>query len=218
MGVKVEYLYGLLGARGGGTGRVVFNNIRVPEDNIVGELHGGAEIFDRMMIPERLTSAGGALGAGRAALEVAAKYSMKRKAFGRTIREFQAVSFSIADAVSKMDSARALAWVAAKSVDSGIDSRRIVSEAKKICTEAAWETVNRAMQVMGGIGYTTVYPVERLLRDIRLMLIWTGTNEIMNLLIQHEYYRELIKEMEMGEGRDIEKDAIDGSEEEKVFE
>ena len=65
--------------------------------------------------------------------------------------------------------------------------------AKKFATDAAWEIVNHAMQIMGGIGYTNVYPIERLLRDIRLALIWTGTNEIMNLIIQHGYYQEALR-------------------------
>lgn len=218
MGAKVEYLYGLMGTRGGGTGRVVFPGIRVPGENLVGQLNAGGAIFNRMMIPERLTSAGGALGAGRAALEVAARYSSRRKAFGKPIREFEGVSFRIADAVTRLDAARALGWAAARSVDAGLDSRRIVSEAKRACTEAAWDVANNAMQVMGGIGYTTVYPVERLLRDIRLMLIWTGTNEIMNLLIQHEYYRELLARGGDAAGREIEKDALAAADEEKVFE
>jgi alkylation response protein AidB-like acyl-CoA dehydrogenase len=217
-GVKVEYLYGLMGTRGGGTGRVTFSNVRVPEENLVGEINSGASIFNRMMIPERMTSAGGALGGGRAALEVAARYTTRRKAFGQVINKFQGVSFAVAESVARLDAARALAYAAARSIDAGLDSRRIVSEAKKVCTEAAWEIVNRAMQVMGGIAYTTVYPVERLLRDSRLMLIWTGTNEVMNLLIQHEYYKELAKKMEAGEERDFEKDAIaQEAEEEKVF-
>jgi len=76
--------------------------------------------------------------------------------------------------------------------------------------------VNNAMQVMGGIGYTDVYPIERLLRDIRLMMIWTGTNEIMNLLIQHEYYRELAARPR--QTRDLEADAVGLDEQEKVYE
>ena len=81
----------------------------------------------------------------------------------------------------------------------------MVSESKKVSTEAAWDVVNRAMQVMGGIGYTDIFPVERLLRDIRLMMIWTGTNEIMNLLIQHEWYKE--RRQGFIDGRDVEPDA-----------
>jgi alkylation response protein AidB-like acyl-CoA dehydrogenase len=94
----------------------------------------------------------------------------------------------------------------------------MVSESKKFATDIAWEVINDAMQIMGGIGYTNVYPVERLLRDIRLMSIWTGTNEIMNLLIQHEYYKKFKKSAPI-ESRDIEDDAV-GAEyiEEKIFE
>ncbi len=83
--------------------------------------------------------------------------------------------------------------------------RRLVSESKKFSTEAAWEVVNHAMQVLGGIGYTDIFPVEKLLRDIRLITIWTGTNEIMNLVIQHEYYKEFKKKL--SSSRMVEEDA-----------
>ncbi|MFP4445963.1 MAG: acyl-CoA dehydrogenase family protein, partial [Desulfosudaceae bacterium] len=86
-----------------------------------------------------------------------------------------------------------LCITAARAVDANYPYvRRLVSEAKKFSTEAAWEVVNKAMQVMGGIGYTEVYPIERALRDTRLSMIWTGTNEIMNLLIQHEYFKQVL--------------------------
>jgi len=216
MGVKDQTIYSLLGTRGGGTGRLVFKDVRVPKENLVGELHNAYAVFNRMMIPERLTSGAGALGLGRAALEVATRYSTRRKAFGRTIDKFQAVNFMVANSVCTLDAARALVYTAARSVDSGADSRRIVSEAKKIGTEAAWEVINNAMQIMGGIGYTSIYPIERFLRDCRLAMIWTGTNEVMNLLIQHEYYKELRKRKI--EPRDVEEDAITPDDEEKVYE
>ncbi|MEA3341646.1 MAG: acyl-CoA dehydrogenase family protein, partial [Chloroflexota bacterium] len=190
-GVDTEYLYGLLGTRGGGTGRLVFRDARVPAENIIGTENGAGEIFYRMMIPERMTSAAGAIGMGRAALEVAARYSDKRKAFGEKIRRFEAVSFKVADSITLLDAARGLIYGAARNVDSGDNprrSRRLVSEAKKFATDAAWQVVNHCMQIMGGIGYTDVYPIERLLRDTRLIMIWTGTNEVMDLIIQHEYY------------------------------
>ncbi len=214
--IKVEHVYGLMGTRGGGTGRVTFRNVEVPVENIVGAIDGGAQVFGRMMMPERMTSASGAVGTGRAAMEVAARYTMRRKAFGRLIREYQAVSFKVADAVSRLDAARALVFAAARALDRGTDARRLVSEAKKVATEAGWGACHDAMQVMGGIGYTSVYPVEKLLRDARLMTIWTGTNEVMDLLIQHEYYKEL--ERTAGQSRDIEKDVPDGGDMEKVFE
>ncbi len=216
MGVKEQTIYSLLGTRGGGTGRLVFKDARVPRDNLVGELHSAYAVFNRMMIPERLTSGAGCVGMGRAAIEVAARYSTRRKAFGKTIDNFQAVSFMVADSISTLDAARALVYAAARLVDSGGDSRRLVSEAKKFGTEAAWTVINNAMQIMGGIGYTSIYPIERFLRDCRLSMIWTGTNEVMNLLIQHEYYNEL-RERKF-QVRDVEEDAITPDDEEKVYE
>ncbi|MET1123854.1 MAG: acyl-CoA dehydrogenase family protein [Archaeoglobaceae archaeon] len=221
MGVEVEEVYNLLGFRGMGTARIVFKDVEVPDEYRLGEVNNARVIFNRMMIPERLTSAAGAVGLARAALEVAVKYSDKRKAFGRKIREFQGVNFMVAEAVTKLDAARALVYTAAKAADlhdAGAfgDPRRLVSEAKYFATDVGWEVVNIAMQILGGIGYTQVYPVERMLRDMRLAPIWTGSNEIMKVLIQHETYKL------MGlpaKGRDYEKDAMDWYKEwEKVYE
>jgi len=215
-GIESEYQYGLLGTRGGGTGRLVFRNVRVPKENLIGELHGGAMVFNQMMIPERLTSAAACLGV-RAALEVAVRYSDKRHAFGRPVRKFQAVNFMVADAITRLDAARALVYMAARAVDTGAPNvRRIVSEAKRYATDTAWEIANKAMQIMGGIGYTDIYPIEKVVRDIRLSQIWTGTNEIMNLLIQHEYYKEVLESTQ--EVRNLELDATDfGADTEKCY-
>ena len=211
-GVETEYTYGLLGTRGGGTGRLVFRDVKVPRENIIGELHGGAAIFNRMMIPERMTSAAASLGGARAALEIATRYSDKRAAFGQPIRNFQGVSFMVADAITQLDAARALVYLAARSVDEGAsNSRRIVSEAKKFATDMGWEVTNKAMQIMGGIGYTDVYPIEKMVRDSRLCQIWTGTNQIMNLLIQHEYYKEVLRRDD--DCRDLELDAANYADE-----
>jgi alkylation response protein AidB-like acyl-CoA dehydrogenase len=219
-GVEVQHVYGLMGTRGGGTGRVYFRDVPVPVENLIGQEHAGYEIFNQMMIPERMTSAAGALGLARAALEISARYADRRKAFGQKIREFEAVSFKIADSLTRLDAARALVYETARCIDAVGNSsyiRRMVSEAKKFATDTAWAVVNDAMQVMGGIGYTNVYPIERLLRDARLMTIWTGTNEIMNLVIQHEYYRELLSKP--ASARDVEIDALNAEVEgEKVYE
>ncbi len=86
-----------------GTARIVFKDVEVPDEYRVSEVNGAREVFNRMMIPERLTSAAGALGTARAALEVAVKYSDKRKAFGRKIREFQGVNLMVAEAITKLD-------------------------------------------------------------------------------------------------------------------
>ncbi|MGC8706504.1 MULTISPECIES: acyl-CoA dehydrogenase family protein [Desulfurella] len=217
--VSVENLYELMGARGAGTGRIVLKNAIVGEENLIGKENEGSKIFYQMMIPERLTTAAGALGIAKASLEIALSYSKNRKAFGQPIKNFEAVSFKIAQSSALLDAARSLVHTAAKAVDELQDSsiqRRLVSEAKRFSTQAAWEIVNNAMQIMGGIGYTNVYPIERYLRDTRLMMIWTGTNEIMDLIVQHELYKELDK---MRIKRDIENDAKSSDKiEEKVFE
>ncbi len=214
-GVETEYLYGLLGCRGGGTGRLVFRNVKVPKENLVGSLHGGAICFNQMMIPERLTSAAGCLGVW-GALDVAVRYSNKRRAFGKKIRKYQGVNFKIADSITQLDAARSLCYMAAKSVDENYSNvRRIVSEAKRFTTEIAWDVVNNAMQVMGGIGYTDIYPIERALRDTRLGMIWTGTSEIMNLLIHHEYYNQVLDPAY--NRRILEEDAMNPDSSERCF-
>jgi alkylation response protein AidB-like acyl-CoA dehydrogenase len=172
-------------------------------------------VFNQMMIPERLTSAAGCLGVW-GALDLAVRYSDKRTAFGKVIRKFQAINFLVADSIMQLDAARALAYMAARAVDENAPNvRRIVSEAKRFATESAWTVVNNAMQIMGGIGYTDVYPIERAVRDTRLALIWTGTSQIMNLLIQHEYYNEVLSPDY--DRREMEKDAMRPDESERCF-
>jgi acyl-CoA dehydrogenase len=222
-GVKVHHVYGLMGARGGGTGRLVFNKAAVPVENVLGGEAGigqGTAVFHQMMIPERMTSAGGAVGMSRAALEIAARYADRRKAFGEKIRQFEGVSFKVAESLTLLDAARALNFAVGKAIEGNQSDgkvRRLVSEAKKFSTDTAWTIVNHAMQILGGIGYTNVFPVERLLRDVRLLTIWTGTNEIMNLIIQHEFYREFLAHPPSS--RDVEGDAEGANlEGEKVYE
>jgi alkylation response protein AidB-like acyl-CoA dehydrogenase len=221
MGVEVKHVYGLMGSRGAGTGRLVFRDVPVPEENLVGKENEGAKVFYKLMVPERLLSGG--VGGSRAILEIAARYANKRKAFGQTIRNFEGVSFKIADCVTKLDAVSALAYAVAKTIDDDIGTagyqRRLVSEVKKFATQTHWEVVNDAMQILGGIGYTNVYPVERALREARLAMIWTGSSEIMNLIIQHEYYKEMLAKGV--EGRDIEADVALTEEqlaEERIYE
>ena len=143
-------------------------------------------------------------------------YAHQRKAFGRRIRKFQGVSFKLAEAQTLLDASRAMIFQAARAADDRVANvRRIVSETKKFCTDAAWQVANLAMQVTGGIGYTDVYPIERHLRDTRLTQIWTGTNEIMSAMIQHDLYEEL--QAEHGLYRDYEQDAMHVDETEKIF-
>ena len=156
---------------------------------------------------------------GRAAIGIAARYADRRRAFGQKIRRFEGVSFKIAESLTLLDAARAFNHAVGTTIDGASSPgkvRRLVSEAKKFSTETAWTVVNHAMQILGGIGYTDIYPVERMLRDVRLITIWTGTNEIMDLVIQHEFYREFLATPP--QGRDVEADAEGADlEDEKVY-
>jgi butyryl-CoA dehydrogenase len=191
--VEVKYLYGLMGCRGGGTGRLAFRGVKVPRENLVGELHGAYPVFTTMMVPERLGTAAMTVGAARPALEVATDYTSRRKAFGRVVSHFQGVSFQVAEAAMLLDASRALVYSTSRAADLPIATdalRRQVSETKKFVTESCQKVVHNAMQVVGGLGYTNVLPLERIYRDIRLASIWTGTNEVMSTIIAHEWYRE----------------------------
>ncbi len=220
-GVETSYLYGLMGCRGGGAGRLVFKDVKVPKENVVGRINGAYAVFNTMMIPERLGTAAMTIGSARPALDIATGYTTRRKAFGTTINNFQGVNFQVAEAVMLLDACRSLIYATAKAVDTGQDSRRIrrmVSESKKFVTESCQKAANNAMQVMGGIGYTNIFSIERIVRDLRLASIWTGSNEIMSVIIASEWYREYFKNKDR-RVRDFENDAAEAdAPEEKIYE
>jgi len=219
-GVEVKYLYGLMGCRGGGTGRLIFRDVKVPKENVVEKIQGVYAVFNTMMIPERLGTAAMTIGAARPALDIATNYTAKRKAFGQTINQFEGVSFQIAEAVMLLDAARAMAYVTARAVEAGVDMnrvRRMVSQSKKFITESCQKVVHNSMQVMGGIGYTNVFPVERIYRDVRLASIWTGTSEVMSMITAHEWYCEYFAQKAKLKTRDYELDAQEAYDEEKIY-
>jgi len=176
-GVKSEYLYGLMGCRGGGAAP---------------------------------------------AIDVATGYTSKRKAFGQPVAQFQGVSFQVAEAVTLLDASRAMIYTTARAVDEQINDkqiRRLVSQSKKFVTESCQKAANNAMQVMGGIGYTNIYPVERIVRDLRLASIWTGTNEVMSVIIANEWYKQYWQDKSQGKIRDMKTDAAEAEAiDEKIFE
>ena len=219
-GVEVKYLYGLMGCRGGGTGRIIFRDVKVPRKNVVGKLHGAYAVFNTMMIPERLGTAAMTIGAARPALDIATQYTSRRKAFGQVINQFEGVSFQVAEAAMLLDASRAMAYVTARAVDAGADMnrvRRMVSQSKKFITDSCQKVVHNCMQVMGGIAYTNVFPVERIYRDVRLASIWTGTSEVMSMIAAHEWYREYFAQKAKAQTRDHELDAAEATEEEKIY-
>lgn len=222
-GLETKYIYGLMGVRGGGAGRLSLKDVRVPERFALNGIHGGFNVFQNMMIPERLGTAAVTIGTVRPAIEIATRYTSRRKAFGQPIMNFQAVGFNVADCVTLLDSARAIVYSTCLAIDSGNAEpgrvRRMISQSKKVSSEAAWEVANKCMQVVGGIGYTNVFPLERILRDIRLSMIWVGTNEIMQLIIQAEWYKEFQNLHAKSNVRDVENDSLNADqEEEKVYE
>ncbi|MEW6443240.1 MAG: acyl-CoA dehydrogenase family protein [bacterium] len=223
-GVETKYLYGLMGCRGGGTARLVFRDVKVPKENVLGRVNGAYAVFNTMMVPERLGTALMTIGAVRPAVEIATRYTSRRKAFGQVIATFEGVSFQVAEAVMLLDAARAMGYATARAVDAGVDMhriRRMVSESKKFITEACQKVAHNAMQVMGGIGYTNIFPIERIFRDVRLASIWTGTSEVMSMITAHEWYRECLEPKTKAEvpQRDFEADAAEAeAEEEKIYE
>jgi butyryl-CoA dehydrogenase len=200
-GVETKYLYGLMGCRGGGTARLVFKDVVVPKENVLGKVNGAYAVFSTMMIPERLGTGAMTIGGARVALDVATHYTTRRKAFGQAINQFQGVSFQIAEAAMLLDASRSLAYTTSRAVDNPSVSRdtvrRMISESKKFITESCQKVIHNSMQVVGGIGYTNVLPIERLYRDVRLASIWTGTSEVMSMIIAHEWYREFQKNRDL---------------------
>lgn len=221
-GVETKYQYGLMGCRGGGTARLIFKDVKVPKENVVGKLHGGYAVFNTMMIPERLGTAVMTIGAAQPAVDIATNYTSRRKAFGQVVAQFEGVSFQIAEAVMLLDAARAMGYATARAVDAGVDMhrvRRMVSESKKFITESSQKAVHNAMQVLGGIGYTNIFPIERIFRDVRLASIWTGTSEVMSMVVAHEWYREFLTSKQATLARDFEADAEEADAlDEKIYE
>jgi alkylation response protein AidB-like acyl-CoA dehydrogenase len=166
------------------------DNVRVPSDMVLGEPGQGFHILMDELDSERTAIAGEAIGYGRTPYEIAVKYSTERHQFGRPINAFEGVSFKIADMAMKLEAGRALTLTAARMYDRGQKITKAASIAKLYTTEAAIQITNDALQILGGAGYTTDYPIERFLRDARLMTIGGGTAEILRFLIQREVFKE----------------------------
>lgn len=173
---------------------LVFNQVKVPAQNRVGEENRGFPILMEMLNAERIVVAAGLIGPARTCYETAVHYSTQRHAFHRPLRQFEAISFKVADMATKIEAARLLRIKAARMFDQGKNVTREAAMAKLFSAEAAFWVVSEAMQIMGGIGFTTKFPIERHFRDVRGGMIAVGTNEIMRLVIQREVYEEFSKE------------------------
>jgi acyl-CoA dehydrogenase len=194
-GVQVVEQFNLMGWRGMGASHLLFKDVAVPQENRVGEEGQGFEILMYLLQTERLMEAATALGSARECLKIAVRYSDAREQFEKKIREFQAINFKIADMAATLDAGRLLCLRAAKIIDEGEKRpNKEVSMAKFFSTEAAWNIIDQCLQILGGIGYTDYYPIERFLRDVRVAKIYTGTNEMMRELTQRAVYEELMIE------------------------
>ena len=180
----------LLGMKSARVSWLKLEDVRVPGNMMLGEPGQGFHILMDELDSERTAIAGEAIGYGRTPYEIAVKYSTERHQFGRPINEFEGVSFKIADMAMKLEAGRALTLTAARMYDRGQKITKAASIAKLYATEAAVQITNDALQILGGMGYTTDYPVERFMRDARLMTIGGGTAEILRFLIQREVFKE----------------------------
>ena len=190
-GFNVIKNFELTGMRGARVAQFSMNNLRIPGDNLLGFEGQGFKILMDELDSERTAIAAEAVGYARPAFECAAEYSSERVQFGREIRRFEGVSFKIADMATKIEAARLLTLQAARMYDEGLPITLQASMAKDFATEMAVEVTNDALQILGGMGYTKDYPVERFWRDARLMKIGGGTTEILKFLLQREVYRAL---------------------------
>lgn len=189
-GFRVVQDHDLMGMKSARVSWLELDNVRVPSDMVLGDIGQGFRILMDELDSERTAIAGEAIGYGRTPYELAVKYSTERHQFGRPIKAFEGVSFKIADMAMKLEAGRALTLTAARMYDQGHKITKEAAIAKLYTTEAALEITNDALQILGGSGYTTDYPVERFVRDARLMTIGGGTVEILRFLIQREVFKE----------------------------
>jgi butyryl-CoA dehydrogenase len=162
---------------------VFFDNCEVPEENVVGAVGEGFKVAMATLDGGRIGIACQAIGIARAALERSVAYAKERKSFGVPIAEHQAIQFMLADMATQIDAARLLAWRAATLKDAGVRHTMESSIAKLYASEMATRVTHKAIQIHGGYGYSTEFPVERHYRDARITEIYEGTSEIQRLVI-----------------------------------
>lgn len=172
-----------MGIRGSATCELVFENCRIPKDNLLGKLGGGFGIAMKTLDGGRIGIASQALGIAQGAMDETLKYIKERKQFGKPIGQFQNTQFQLADLDTKIEASRLLVRVAAFKKDQKIPYAVDASRAKLYASETAMEVTNKAIQFHGGYGYTREYPVERMMRDAKITEIYEGTSEVQRMVI-----------------------------------
>ena len=175
-----------LGQRASNTATITFNETEIPADNLLGEENKGFKLAMMTLDRTRPGVAAMAVGIGRAAFEFAAEYSKERVQFGVPIAMHQAVAFMIADMATKVEAGRLLTWQSAALLDQGMRNTLACSHAKRFAADSAMEITVDAVQVYGGYGFIKEYPVEKLMRDAKIMQLYEGTSQIQRLVIAKE--------------------------------
>jgi len=182
-GFEVSRKLDKVGLRSNDTAELFFTDMRVPKENLLGELNKGFYQIMSNFQPERLLIAIGAYGAAELALEQTIQYVKERTQFGRPIGKMQHNAFKITELATKVEAAKELSYRAADMYNRGLDCLKEVSMAKWFASEVANEVLYHCMQLMGGYGYMMEYPIQRAWRDLRIMTIVGGTTEIQKLII-----------------------------------
>ena len=173
-----------MGFRGSPTREVYFDNVELTPDRVIGELGTGFGLAMKTLDHTRITIAAQALGIAQGAFDVAKKYAHERQQFGKPIFDFQAVQFMLADMAMQIEAARQLTYAAAVKSERGESDLTFFSAASKcFATDVAMKVTTDAVQVLGGYGYVSDYPVERMMRDAKLTQIYEGTNQIQRLVM-----------------------------------
>jgi hypothetical protein len=172
-----------LGQRASDTAQIVFENCRVPAANLLGREGEGYRIALANLEAGRIGIAAQAVGMARAAFDAALAYARERTSFGKVLVDHQAINFKLADMATQIEAARQLAWHAATLRDAGEPCLKEASMAKLFASEMAERVCSDAIQIHGGYGYVTDFPVERIYRDVRVCQIYEGTSEIQRLVI-----------------------------------
>ncbi len=183
-GFSVGKLEHKMGIRGSPTGQPIFDNVRVPAENLIGEANEGFKVAMATLDRSRLGVAAQAVGIAQGATDYAAAYAQERRQFGKPIAAFQGIQFKLADMESQTAAARELLYRAASKIDAAEpDMGKYSAMAKLIASDTAMRVTTEAVQVLGGYGYVSEYPVERMMRDAKITQIYEGTNEIQRLVI-----------------------------------
>jgi alkylation response protein AidB-like acyl-CoA dehydrogenase len=175
-----------LGIRSSDTHTIMYNDVKVPKENRIGEDGFGFKFAMKVLSGGRIGIASQALGIGAGAYELSVKYAQERTAFGKPIAQHQAIAFKLADMSTEIEAARLLVYRAAALKDAGIDYTAAASMAKVFASEAAMKHSVEAVQVHGGYGFVKEYHVERLMRDAKITQIYEGTSEIQRMVISRE--------------------------------